>query len=115
MTKEQRLYYAAGYFDGEGCIAFLKNRNGRSYLRMAVVSGDLDSIRVFVELFGGQISSEKRTHPKTGKASYYFAWRKNGTQAIETLKAILPYLLAKKRQAALAVATIKGVTLRGAL
>jgi hypothetical protein len=96
MDREKLLHYAAGYFDGEGCITFMRIKRSRPYLRIALVSHDLDSLRVFTELFGDEV--QYVNHGK--KIGMVYRWDKNGPYAQEVLSELYPYLRsAKKKQA----------------
>lgn len=91
-----KLAYAAGYFDGEGTINVLTCK-GRFQIRVELTSYDLDSLMVFVELFGGALRSNEYTAVKF----QVYRWAMNNMQAISVLSAMVPFLRAKKRQAEL--------------
>jgi hypothetical protein len=94
---EQKLAYAAGYFDAEGSISVL--RSGKHLqIRIAMETGDLDSQRVFEELFG-VAPYLRNNRSKTGLP--LFRWALNAKAAVDALNAILPFMRAKKAQAEL--------------
>jgi hypothetical protein len=91
-----KLAYAAGYFDGEGSIGILSQGASRGFqLRVEIRSCDLDSLRLFKELFGGVLSSQEY-----GRLPYpVFRWAVNNQDAIKVLQVMSPYLRAKAKEA----------------
>jgi hypothetical protein len=100
MTRVELLAYAAGYFDGEGCISMQINPWGR-YLRMVIVSYDRDSLQVFSDLFGGQVK-----YVNHGKKMAY-RWDKNGRFAQPALRELAPLLRSNKKGKALKALEIR--------
>ena len=101
------LPYAAGLFDGEGCIhinkwtSALKNGNQYSLLvQIKMCDGRL--LHDFKRDFGGNLTSEKRSLVNP-KHSDILVWRVGARQAAAFLKEILPYLRLKRKQALLAI------------
>lgn len=95
-----RLAYAAGYFDGEGCIWVFNNNKSLS-LRASIVSGDTETLQVFVDLFGGKISPVKC---KSSKISI-FRWSRNEKEAFDFLEKICPFMVCKRYQAQLVLSS----------
>lgn len=91
-----RIAYLAGYFDGEGCI-HVGRMQGTFYLRIAVASGDRETVCLFGELLGGKVKRAWTT--KNGRKVY--RWLANNANALRCLRILLPYLLAKREQAVL--------------
>jgi len=96
--NECKLAYAAGYFDGEGTINVLSCK-GRFQLRVELTSYDLDSLRVFEELFGGEVRSDEFA----GVNFQVYRWAKNNKHAIKVLRRLVPFLKSKRKQAELAL------------
>ena len=100
-----RVAWAAGFFDGEGCISISKpinkRKNGVHYtgyqLQAIVAQRDRRPLEVIVGLFGGNITAVK-IHGST-----YWYLRKHGAKAAELLEQLLPFLVLKKEQAELAL------------
>ena len=91
-----KLAYAAGYFDGEGSIGILSNGASKgSQLRIEIRSCDLDTLRLFKDLFGGSLASQIY-----GRLPYpVFRWAVNNQDAIKVLRVMSPYLRAKAKEA----------------
>ena len=102
------LAYAAGLFDGEGCIFIHRTthetRNGLSYsytLGVVVSMVDREPVAFMGELFGGSV----RGRPVQGtmrRPQYY--WRLQGKNALACLLLVRPYLRSKVAQADLGIA-----------
>jgi hypothetical protein len=100
-----RVAWAAGFFDGEGCISIAKpvnkRKTGKVYVTYAlqaiIAQRDRRPLEVLVGLFGGNITSVK-IHGST-----YWYLRKHGVKAVAMLEQLLPFLVLKKEQAELAI------------
>lgn len=93
-----KLAYAAGYFDGEGSINVLSWSSGRQ-LRVDLQSYDLEALSVFGELFGGVI-----WYDEFAAVQYRVCrWVKRNEEAISFLRAVAPFLRAKKYEAQLVI------------
>jgi len=96
--------WAAGFFDGEGCINIAKPINKRPHatyityaLQAIVAQRDRRPLDELVHLFGGKVTTVK-IHGST-----YWYLRRHGRKAVEMLEQILPFLVLKKEQAELAL------------
>lgn len=89
------ISYAAGYFDGEGCIWVTGISNGNFLLKIRVLTTDEESVRLFYELFGNLFTVAYKT--KTGRQLY--RWQADGESALHILNVLLPFLRAKRKQA----------------
>lgn len=70
------ILWAAGYFEGEGCI-YLEQRapNGRRYARLIVSSTDLDVLQHFQSVFGcGNIYEHRAEFRKKHKVAKVKGW-----------------------------------------
>ena len=97
VIENPEIIWAAGFFDGEGCISFNKQRRKTCYsFRLDMSLGQItpDPLYVFSSLFGGTVS-------KQGKV--YYQWHLYGDSASNALQLMLPYLKVKKSQAVLAI------------
>ena len=93
-----KLSYAAGYFDGEGCIWVYQIGPLKVFqLRVSIVSGDKDTIDLFSEIFGGNVNPVKC---KSSKINLY-RWYRNGAHAHLFLSLVSPFMIAKRDQAEL--------------
>lgn len=103
--KKTDLAYAAGIFDGEGCIGIEKQvranrRNPHYKLRATVVNTDMWLCEWLRFAFGGTVQ-ERKSHPSHIKDQW--AWVIYNSGATDFLKLILPYMNLKRPQAELAI------------
>jgi hypothetical protein len=84
------IAYAAGFFDGEGCISISKN--GAVDIRITNTAKNV--LVKFQKLFGGTIGNRAQ---KVNKTQY--AYCVYGESAIEFIKILKPYLVEKLPQA----------------
>jgi|ERR1017187_7652196 hypothetical protein len=86
--RNHQIIWAAGFFDGEGCIEAAE-RTIRPRLSVGQIA--IAPLERLESLFGGRVST-----PSTG----YSHWTLSGTQNVrKALEAMEPYLLVKKEQA----------------
>src|SRR5438093_13406436 len=102
MTERDKLIWAAGFFDGEGCVSIVRNIDKRrpkdghvlEYERFQLVAVVVNKARapldVFVELFGGSLRTQKATNGST-----YWKYKLNGKKAVPMLERLLPYMITK--------------------
>lgn len=94
-VSETEIAWAAGFFDGEGCIMIIADGRGIPYLRLYIDQKVEEPIRKLHNLFGGSVSySEKKKIHRLQISS---------TQAASALESLLPYLTVKREQAILAM------------
>jgi hypothetical protein len=93
------LAYAAGLFDGEGCISM--DRARAQTLHVSVEMTDAPTIQWLQTNFGGTISIGT---PKAAHHRLLYKWQLINTAAVEFLVAIRPHLITKNLQAWLASA-----------
>lgn len=104
--QREQLIWAAGFFDGEGCICLFHNKDKRWFsLHIVVVNTDPRSIERFVELF--PFAKRKIICSKNGKWKPRYEWRTQGKHAGNVLEQLLPYLINKKEEAEIAIAWAK--------
>jgi len=98
------IIYAAGLFDGEGCVTSTTASKGNRSLRVSLASTCLDLVE-FMELnFGGKVY--KRIDRRSIKAQHQ--WHIGGAKAVEFLKLIFPYMreVTKRARAEVAITQI---------
>lgn len=99
--REIHLAYAAGFFDGEGCISLLKRERTYKqktityFLRVSIGQKDGATLDWMKIAFGGNVFFVKRDGS--------FMWVLTDVAAYLFLKEITPYLKYKKPQADLAI------------
>jgi len=97
IEHKEEIIWAAGFFDGEGCISFNKQKRKTCYsfrIDMSIGQKIADPLFVFSTLFGGTVS-------KQGENA--FQWHLYGDNAANALRLMLPYLKVKKQQAVIAL------------
>lgn len=93
--RERDLYYAAGLFDGEGYIGWVKQNDAKRNqysLRMSVGMTDLASVQLFADLFGGKIYFRKQRQPHHKPQ---WVWMITGSRSVKTYEELKPYLRLK--------------------
>lgn len=103
ILPDTLLAYMAGIIDGEGCLTISrqirKDRKNPSFKTSITVSNtDRRLVDIFHENFGGVIYETKDNRVSKGWANS-FTWHCSIGNSAIFLKAILPYLIAKKAQA----------------
>jgi len=103
MEREQQVIWAAGFFDGEGCVLIYKaqdHRRPQDYHTLSLQVGQttIAPLLLFRELWGGTISFSKA---QQAKHADHYCWRVTSRLAVQPLKEMLPYLLVKRAQAEL--------------
>ena len=102
MNRQEMIAYAAGFFDGEGHIRISKHSTRGSYmLQITAVQAVRNPLPIFVELFGGTISS--RTGLSRGKPRALYTWQASSASAERALMELIPYLRGKQDEATLAL------------
>lgn len=117
MNKEEiDLAYLAGYFDADGCIAFVRrgkkskseaHRRANSFYysaRLQVGTTDINVLFTFCRYFGGSITKVKETGMPNNFGGTItkpvVMWSLGGNkQVAAVLRRLLPYLDGKKSQA----------------
>ena len=107
------LAYAAGIFDGEGCvrideydIAATANRPKayrRTQLRVMVAMNHFPTIRALYDQFGGMISKDDSSNRKNPKHAIRYTWVQWSSGASDFLIAVEPFLITKLEQARAAI------------
>src|SRR5260370_28700476 len=113
VFSQSELAYAAGFFDGEGCICIALQKGSscrgvyyphirRYFISISMSQNDPAPLRWLVERFGGSSRFLR------GKRSYYqwhyerWNWVLSTNAALRFLRLVRPYLIVKASQADLA-------------
>jgi hypothetical protein len=100
----EQLAYAAGLFDGEGCVSLYKIRDdpqGPTYqLQTTVVLRQKEPLQRLLDQFGGSLTESKKRDPRWAPC---WRWRHWSGGAADFLMAISPWLQVKQSQAALGI------------
>ncbi|WMI33407.1 LAGLIDADG endonuclease [Streptomyces phage Kenrey] len=106
INDEMDLAYAAGLFDGEGCVSINKVKAHRNpslkpgfQLRCSISITNEWIANWFQECFGGYVMLRKRA-----RAQDYWQWVVTSNNAYEFLKALKGYLKIKHEQAIIGIA-----------
>lgn len=93
------IAWAAGLFEGEGCITFTTGSNGKLYPILQLAMTDLDVVLRFSSVWGvGRINTTERP----GSLKTMHTWRLYRTaQKRDVLRAMLPYLGERRKAKAL--------------
>lgn len=108
MIQPTDLAWAAGFFDGEGCISVVRCTHKGVAREQVQVLLDVAQVNPtplerLVALFGGRI----RVSPNGQDGAWRIhAWRIYGRKAGVILQQVLPYLIGKRRQAELCLELI---------
>lgn len=89
--------YAAGFFDGEGCVAISKRNDPLQYQLVTIVGNTDESVlQWWVERFGGSLYT-RRPEVRPNRRQLY-SWEARSRKAAEFLKQIQPYVRIKRDQ-----------------
>lgn len=100
------LIYAAGLFDGEGCISTAQNSPKQMpRLNVTVQMCDVGVVAWLHQSFGlGTLRQSRPEKYYSGRCRAQFVWCCSSAQAEVVLRAMLPFLKVKQRQAERAIA-----------
>ena len=94
MNRIEKIIWAAGFMDGDGCFCISKGISGP---RCAIIVAQKISrpLNILKELFGGSLSIGNGEHSDMGN------WTVSGKDAFAACSILYPYLIFKKKQAKL--------------
>ena len=105
--------YAAGLFDGEGTVrvdeydcpasATRPKPYRRTQLRVAIAMSHYPTIRSLHDTYGGSIFRDDSAHKRNPNHATRYTWAHWRSGAAEFLTLVLPFLITKKEQAAIAI------------
>jgi hypothetical protein len=104
LTRREQLIYAAGLFDGEGCVGVYATAYRHCIVRMAVGMATPQGPSLFAELFGGHVKLCSYRRPKGDGSGYYqpvYHWFLTSARAARALQQLVPFLREKQPQAVL--------------
>lgn len=96
--KKYELAWAAGFFDGEGCIRS-RTYEGKKYavhcqVRLSISQAEPELLYRFKALAGG-VGSVNGPYKNKGKGVYHYSL--TGVRAVELMQRLYPYLGTRKR------------------
>jgi len=98
------LAWAAGFFDGEGCVLVEQSKESRckhgirTSLHATVTQTSLPCLQKYLEAFGGSISTSEYITPNGRRWSVQYRWSVRNEKAVNFLMAIQPYSIVKAEQ-----------------
>ena len=96
-----KIIWAAGFFDGEGCILIRKVHPSNRYaVRITVSQVNPTPIKVLHDLFGGHVSYQV---PKNQNWNAQWKWEQDSKACVATLEKLRSYLIVKQDVADLAI------------
>jgi hypothetical protein len=102
LNDKETLAYAAGFFDGEGCIVIRRTRGNTFWTSVRITSTDLPIIEWMRKNFGGATGVQPpNKNAKVCRPCWF--WGMGSKSATEFLKKIAPLLVIKRQQADLAI------------
>lgn len=101
MSGQVSPEYAAGLFDGEGCVYIRKCTDRHYQLVVEVQMTDAAPIYALKDSYGGMVK-EKNNSKRVNRRNS-FVWYMTATDAVPFLTDILPYTLVKHDQIKLAL------------
>jgi hypothetical protein len=108
MKDELFLAWAAGFFDGEGCVLVSERKNQTIYqLFVSVTQQDPTALHLLKQRFGGNVTPDKTAvigYERKRGAVLCWRWKSTSSVAHDFLKAIEPYVVVKAEQVRVALA-----------
>jgi hypothetical protein len=104
MSDDLFLAWAAGFFDGEGCVIVeiskeKRCRHGfRTSLHATVTQTSLPCLELFLRRFGGSIKTFEHKTPSGRRWAVQYTWTVRNEKAVEFLRAVHPYTVVKYTQ-----------------
>lgn len=104
MEEQIFLAWAAGFFDGEGCVMVEKSKEirckhgFRTSLHTTVTQTSRPCLELFLDKFGGSIITSENRTPSGRRWAVQYRWVARNEEALEFLRAIEPYVVVKKSQ-----------------
>lgn len=98
------LAWAAGFFDGEGCVMVEMSKEKaclhgfRTSLHVTVTQTSLPCLQLFLDKFGGSISTSENKTPNGRRWAVQYRWVARNELALDFLTQIEPYVVVKKEQ-----------------
>ncbi len=97
MTRHEQLLYAAGLFDGEGCITLSKDKRQHTrFLKLSLGSTSHSLVLFMQEAFGGNV---RGPHIRNNRSKPIYEWFISNRKAAEILVELVPYMLEVRKVA----------------
>lgn len=108
MKDEIFLAWAAGFFDGEGCVFVGPRSNGKFHsLFTTVTQQDPTALHLLKQRFGGNVTPDRtatsNNYERKRGAVLVWRWKASSVEAHNFLKAIEPYCVVKAEQVRIAI------------
>ena len=107
---EDRIFlaWAAGFFDGEGCVLVNPRNNGKFHsLFTSVTQQDPTALHLLKQRFGGNVTPDKTatsgSYERKRGAALVWRWKASSVEAHAFLRAIQPYTVVKAEQVRIAL------------
>jgi hypothetical protein len=104
MKDDLFLAWAAGFFDGEGCVLVEMSKEKackhgyRTSLHTTVTQTSVPCLQLFLERFGGSIVTTENKTPSGRRWAVQYRWSVRNEKALLFLQAIEPFVVVKKEQ-----------------
>jgi hypothetical protein len=97
LSKEEKLIFLAGVFEGEGSFGFWGKENKTNrYLKVQVRMCDEDIVVRFIDYF--KLGSITTNLPKNTKHNRSWKWTVSGDKAMEVVLQLVPYLGIRRQE-----------------
>jgi hypothetical protein len=97
LTKEQKLIFLAGVFEGEGSFGFWgKEHKANRYLRAQIRMCDEDVVVRFIDYF--KLGCITTNLPKNKKHSRSWKWTVSGNKAVDVMLQLNPFLGIRRQE-----------------
>jgi len=97
LTKEQKLIFLSGVFEGEGSFGFWgKVGKSNRYLRAQIRMCDEDIVLRFINYF--KLGSISTYLPKNTKHSRSWKWTVSGDRAVDVMLQLNPFLGIRRQE-----------------
>ena len=98
--RQADLAWAAGFFDGEGCVRVHHSKGDSYRLALSVSQADERPLLHLRNILGGRINDKSPARPNRRRQ---WQWAASTREAASALRAMLPYLVLKNGEASLAL------------
>ena len=108
MDDKIFLAWAAGFFDGEGCVLVIPLSNGKFHsLFTSVTQQDPTALHLLKQRFGGNVTPDKtatsNSFERKRGATLVWRWKASSVEAHKFLRLIEPYCIVKGEQVRVAL------------
>lgn len=96
MTDEQQLIWAAGYFDGEGCVVYeVEPIRGHTQYNLRIGGSNKEALELLQELFGGSVVEMSEKYKVNLKQ---YVWYTATSSALYTAQRLAEYSIVKRKE-----------------